>query len=177
MNIDQVIEAVLEKEGGYVNDPADRGGETNWGITIAVARANGWHAPMRELPRGVAKDIYRKRYVTDPGFDKVGQVDPAIGGELVDTGVNMGPRTAAIMLQRALNGLNRQERDYADIAVDGDCGPATIRSLNAYIQRRGNEGRKRLLKLLNALQGARYLELCEGRAANETFLFGWLERI
>jgi len=36
-NIDELIEDVIEREGGYVNHPADRGGATNWGITEAVA--------------------------------------------------------------------------------------------------------------------------------------------
>ena len=177
MDIDSVIDGVLRKEGGYVNDPADRGGETNWGITIAVARANGWQGPMRQLPRDMARKIYWQQYVRAPGFDLVGQLDAPIGAELVDTGVNMGPVTAARFLQRALNGLNRRGREYADIVVDGDIGPATIRALSEFFIRRGAERRHRLLKLLNALQGARYLDLAEARSANEDFLFGWLERI
>ena len=33
---DEIIEVVLEHEGGYVDDPDDRGGATNWGVTQAV---------------------------------------------------------------------------------------------------------------------------------------------
>ena len=44
-----IIDGVIAREGGYVNDPRDAGGETNWGITKAVARANGWAGPMRQL--------------------------------------------------------------------------------------------------------------------------------
>ena len=32
----EIIEVVLEHEGGYVDDPADRGGATNWGVTQKV---------------------------------------------------------------------------------------------------------------------------------------------
>lgn len=177
MTIDDVLENVLVKEGGYSNNPADTGGETMFGITKAVARQNGYTGAMRALPRSLALEIYRQQYVLRPRFDRVGALSGAIGAELVDTGVNMGPAVAATFLQRALNGLNRQGRDFADIAADGIVGPGTLAALKAFLGKRGKLGERRLLALLNSLQGARYLELCEGRAANETFLFGWLDRI
>ena len=49
-NIDELIDDVIEREGGYVNHPADRGGPTNWGITEAVARRQGYVGDMRALP-------------------------------------------------------------------------------------------------------------------------------
>lgn len=177
MTIDDIIEDVLKAEGRYVNNPNDRGGETNWGITKAVARANGYNGPMRDLPRSTAKQIYLTRYVIQPGYDKIAVLSPSIAAELVDTGVNMGPAVASRFLQRALNALNQRGADYADIAVDGVAGPGTRTALTAYLAKRGKEGERRLLALLNALQGARYVELCEGRQANETFMFGWLARV
>lgn len=177
MTIDDIIESVLRAEGRYVNNPDDRGGETNWGITKATARAHGYNGPMRDLPRATAKQIYLNTYVVKPGFDKIAVLSPSIAAELVDTGVNMGPTVAARFLQRALNVLNRRGTDYADIAVDGAAGPGTRSALTAYLAKRGKEGERRLLLLLNALQGARYVELCEGRQANETFMFGWLDRV
>jgi len=177
MTIADIINGVLAAEGGYVNDPADRGGETNFGITVATARANGYEGAMRDLPRDTAFDIYYRQYVKAPGFEAVSYVSMPIAGELVDTGVNMGPSVPSKWLQRCLNALNRQGSDYADIGVDGDIGEKTINALRIFISKRGAEGEARLLKLLNALQGARYLELAEGRAANEAFLYGWLARI
>lgn len=177
MTIADIINGVLTAEGGYVNDPADRGGETNYGITIATARSAGYLGTMRDLPRETAFDIYYRQYVKAPGFEAVSYVSMAIAAELVDTGVNMGPGVPSKWLQRCLNGLNRQGTDYADIGVDGDIGAKTVDALRSFISKRGTEGEARLLKLLNALQGARYLELAEGRAANEAFLYGWLARI
>ena len=46
--IDRLIEALIEREGGYVNHPADRGGPTRFGITEAVARAHGYRG--RDAP-------------------------------------------------------------------------------------------------------------------------------
>ncbi|MBP6111710.1 MAG: hypothetical protein KA482_04945, partial [Sphingobium sp.] len=101
-------------------------------------------------------------------------LSPAIAEELFDTGVNMGPGVAAEFLQRALNALNDQGRLYPDIAVDRDIGPATMRSLKAFLDRRGAEGVAVLAVALNCLQGERYIALAEKRQANEAFLFGWL---
>lgn len=174
MSIESIIEGVIGREGRYSNNAADRGGETMWGITSAVARANGYGGPMRDMPREVAKDIYHRRYVRGPGFAALMTLSEPIAEELVDTGVNMGPAVAALMLQKALNGLNDQGRLYSDIREDGDVGTATFNALAAYLRARGPEGEAVMLKALNCLQGARYIELARGRPKNEAFLYGWL---
>ncbi|GGE20499.1 hypothetical protein GCM10011529_28960 [Polymorphobacter glacialis] len=169
-----LLDALLEKEGGFVDHPDDRGGATHFGITIAVARAAGWAGTMRELPREFAVAIYRRRYWSGPGFDAVSVMAPKVAAELFDTGVNMGPGTATGFLQRSLNALNRQQRDWPDIVVDRGIGAATLAALRRLLAVRGGEGEAVLVKALDALQGARYIELAESRAANESFLFGWL---
>ncbi|HEV2567343.1 glycoside hydrolase family 108 protein [Sphingomonas sp.] len=174
MTIDTLIDELLDREGGYVNHPADRGGPTNFGITQAVARTNGWTGDMRRLPRATAATIYRRLYWHQPRYDAVAQHAPRIAAELFDTGVNMGPKVATAFLQRALNALNRGARDYADIAVDGLIGPATLAALTGFVRARGSAGETVLLKALEALQGERYLRLAETRPANEAFLYGWL---
>ncbi|API58490.1 hypothetical protein BSL82_03535 [Tardibacter chloracetimidivorans] len=73
--------------------------------------------------------------------------------------MNMGPKVASVFLQRSLNALNRQGRDYADLTVDGNVGPATCAALKAFITKRGDTGESVVLKALNCLQGARYIEL------------------
>lgn len=176
-NINGAIEEVLANEGGYVNDPRDAGGETNFGITIATARATGFTGKMRDLTRQQAFEIYRKRYVVAPGFDKIATLSMPIAYELVDTGVNMGPKVPSTFLQRALNVLNNGGKDYGDIFADGAIGPATIGALKAFLAKRGAEGERRLLALLNAFQGERYASLAEGRSPNEAFMYGWLARI
>ena len=174
MMIDELLADLLQREGGYVDHPDDRGGPTNFGITLAVARSAGWAGAMRDLPRDFALAIYRSRYWTGPGFDSVAAFAPGVAAELFDTGVNMGPGTAIAFLQRSLNALNRQGRDWPDMAVDRSIGPATLAALRRLLALRGSSGEAVLLRALNALQGARYIELAEGRAANESFLYGWL---
>lgn len=176
MSVDREIEALIDREGGYVDHPADRGGPTRFGITEQIARAYGYRGPMSDLPRGTAAAIYRERYWTGVRFDEVFLVFPRTAVEMFDTGVNMGQAVAARFLQRALNLLNRQSRDYPDIKVDGQVGRLTIASLSAFKKRRGAAGEEVLLKALECQQGARYMDLAEKDASQEAFLFGWLDK-
>ena len=173
MTIDDLIDAVIDREGDYSNHPADRGGPTRYGITQAVARADGYLGEMRTFPLARARDLYRRRYWQRPAFDRVAAHAPLAAAELFDTGVNMGPPTAAAFLQRALNALNRGASDYPDIAVDGGVGTKTLAALDRFLAvRRGGDAV--LVKAIEALQGERYLSLAEARPANEAFLYGWL---
>jgi lysozyme family protein len=173
--MDEMIEAVLDREGGYVNHPADKGGPTCFGITEAVARAHGYRGAMRQLPREDAMTIYRRLYWLRPCFDQVALRSTSIAAELFDTGVNIGPTVAATFLQRALTALNRNGADYADLVPDGRIGNKTVEALDAFLAIRGKaSGEVVLLRALEALQGERNLRLAERRPANEAFLYGWL---
>ena len=174
LDTDALIDAVIDREGGYVNHPADRGGPTRWGITEAVARAQGYAGAMRALPREDAVSIYRRLYWQRPAYDQVARRAPLIAAELFDTGVNMGIGTATGFLQRALNALNRAARDYPDITVDREIGPRTLSALDAFLRVRGAGGETVLLRAIEALQGERYIALAERRPSQEAFLYGWL---
>ncbi|HJO64202.1 MAG TPA: glycosyl hydrolase 108 family protein [Sphingomonas sanguinis] len=176
--IDQLIDEVIAREGGYSDHPADRGGPTRFGVTEQVARANGYGGDMKVFPRDRAVAIYRATYWTRPAFDQVASVSSLVAAELFDTGVNMGVTVAVGFLQRALNVLNRGAVDYPDLKVDGQIGPVTIYALRQFVAKRGAAGAIVLVKALDALQGERYIALAESRPANEAFLYGWLsERV
>lgn len=173
MNIENTITALLKTEGGYVNNPNDRGGETNWGITVAVARAFGYTGSMASMPQQVARDIYEQRYWRQPRFSDVAVVSTLIAEEMLDTGVNMGPAVAGRFLQRALNVLNQNGKTYPDIAVDGAVGNMTIAALKAFLASRAKSGETVLLRMLNAQQSVRYMEIAEARTSQEMFSYGW----
>lgn len=178
MTIDQIIDGILVREGGYSDQKADRGGPTNWGITEAVARANGYTGDMRAMPQAFAREVYKRRYWLEPGFGKVALINGPIAEELADTGVNMGPATAIRFLQRALNVLNLEHTVFPDLVVDGEIGPGTLNALSAYLRYRMRDGERVLLTALNCLQGNRYIELAEARPNQEGYVFGWLsERV
>jgi lysozyme family protein len=112
LNFETAFDRLIGHEGGYVNHPNDPGGETMWGVTIAVARASGYTGPMRDLPREAAKTIYRSQY-----WDKVkaGSMPFAVAFQVFDAAVNHGTSQAAKFLQRA-----------AGVVDDGIIGPKTL---------------------------------------------------
>jgi lysozyme family protein len=174
-DIQELVDALVEREGGYVNHPADRGGPTRFGITEAVARTHGYHGRMADLPRDEAAAIYRRLYWLRPRFDAVAERSGRVAAELFDTGANMGPAVAVTFLQRALTALNRNGKDYPDLVPDGRIGERTLAALDSFLAIRGAaSGEAVLLRALEALQGERYLRLAERRPANEAFLYGWL---
>lgn len=112
MDFDKAFDRLIGHEGGYSNHPADPGGETMWGVTARVARANGYTGPMKDMPRSTAKDIYRRLY-----WDavKADQLPEAVRFDVFDGAVNSGVSQSAMWLQRA-----------AGVADDGVIGPKTI---------------------------------------------------
>lgn len=168
MNVDDYINQVISLEGGYSDHPADRGGPTKFGITERTARAAGYTGDMRNLTRDAAVDIYKSQYWTRPGFGRVDAVSHNVAEELLDTGVNMGPTVAAKFLQRALNALTD-----ANLTIDGKIGPATLGALRGFVSTRKRDGEKVLVKMLNAQQSVRYMEIAEADASQKAFMFGW----
>ena len=113
MNFDQAFDRLISNEGGYVNDPRDPGGETQWGIS----KRSYPNINIRELTREGAKEIYKRDFWDRGSMD---QYDPAISFQVFDIAVNSGIETAVRLLQRA-----------ADVADDGHIGPVTVSAVKA----------------------------------------------
>lgn len=111
IDFDTAIERVLGHEGGYVDDAADPGGETNWGIS----RRSYPTLDIRNLTRDGAKAIYRRDF-WDPVASKVD--NSALVAQLFDAAVNHGMGNATRFLQRAL-----------DVADDGHFGRVSAAAL------------------------------------------------
>jgi lysozyme family protein len=174
MDLPKLIDAVISREGGYVNNPNDRGGATNFGITQAVARAQGYAGDMRDIPREEAISIYTRLYWLKPKLDMIAECAPTLGSKLFDIAVNMGPATAVGFLKRALNVMNRNGKDYADLSPAPVVDESMIAALKVFLDKRGSAGVSVLIKAVNALQGERYIALAEHRPADESFVFGWM---
>lgn len=177
--IDDLISDVIKVEGSkYTNDPKDSGGPTKYGITQAALSSYRGRAvsasEVAALTEQEARAVYRSRYVDQPGYGPILALSDAITAEVVDAGVNVGPARATTWLQQSLNVLNRNGRDFADIAEDGKCGPGTVAALKTYLGKRGKEGETVLLRALNSLQGAFYINLARTRPKDEEFVYGWL---
>jgi lysozyme family protein len=114
-SFDEAFTKLVGHEGGYANDPRDPGGETMWGVTAAVARANGYTGPMRLLSQEFAKGLYRAKYWDTINADAL---PDSVRFETFDMAVNSGPTQAIKLLQRA-----------ASVAEDGVLGPVTLAAL------------------------------------------------
>tara|TARA_B100000085_G_scaffold226004_1_gene211582 strand:- start:139 stop:612 length:474 start_codon:yes stop_codon:yes gene_type:complete len=149
---DEIIEQVLEHEGGYVNDPKDLGGETKYGITKRFYP----DVDIKNLTIEQATEIYKKDYWDK---NKVESLPQNLWHIYFDMCVNMGKRTAVKVLQRAANNKGR------DIEVDGGLGPMTIGAL------KGVE-----LDRVRAFRVKYYVDLITARPEQEKFYLGWFRR-
>ncbi len=171
----EIIGDIIKVEGGYVDDPSDSGGETNYGVTKAVAEKYGYTGKMIDLTYDLAFQIYSDRYWNVLKLDEICELSPIIARELADTGINMGVKRAGLFLQRCLNSLNNGGSYYSDIAVDGLIGNQTLVALTSFLDLRGAEGRGILFNMLNCLQGEFYISLAERREKDEKFIYGWFK--
>lgn len=112
MSFDTSFDRLISNEGGYVNNPADPGGETKFGI----CKRSYPQLDIANLTREQAKEIYLRDFWQRGSLD---QLDPAIAFQLFDIAVNCGIETSVRMLQRAVN-----------VADDGHIGPVTLERIN-----------------------------------------------
>lgn len=109
MNFDIAFERLIGHEGGYVNDPKDPGGETNWGIS----KRSYPTVDIKNLTRDDAKAIYLKDF-----WNPLGDADSAIKFQVFDFAVNGGLSAAIRKLQAAVG-----------VADDGHWGPISAAAL------------------------------------------------
>lgn len=111
MDFPEAFHLLIGHEGGYVNNPNDPGGETNYGIS----KRQYPHLDIKALTLNEARAIYHRDYWV-PCMAEVFP-DP-LRFQLFDTAVNSGPRQAVVLLQRALG-----------VDDDGVAGPVTMKAV------------------------------------------------
>lgn len=115
-HFDRAFLQLLQNEGGYSNVAGDKGGKTRFGVTEAVARADGYLGDMKDFSEQRAKAIYLKRYWL-PAFDSF-TYDAAF--QVFDGAVNSGLSQSVRWLQRTVG-----------VADDGVLGPVTERAVTS----------------------------------------------
>ncbi|MXV16820.1 glycoside hydrolase family 108 protein [Hufsiella ginkgonis] len=186
-DFNKAFQVTIGHEGGYANNPLDTGGETVFGITrrdhpnSSIWHAVDQHKKNHGMPAAVAKinadnfilegakAIYYSSYWQINRLNDIN--DQAIANELFDTGVNQGTGQAARYLQRALNVTNKNQRLYPDLVIDGKIGAYTINALNSH------PDKALLYKILNVMQGSRYIEIMEKAPSQEAFAVSWFSRV
>ena len=113
---DEIIEQVLEHEGGYVDDPTDSGGETKYGISKRAYPDEDIKALTVEKAKELYKRDYWDRFKVDNLPDRIRHI-------YFDMCVNMGGGRATKILQEACNSKNSNKID-----VDGGIGKNTIKA-------------------------------------------------
>jgi lysozyme family protein len=153
VEFDDIIEKVLEHEGGLVDDPKDAGGLTNMGISQRAYPDED----IRGLTVERAKELYRRDY-----WDRyrTGDLPDRLRHIYVDMCINMGGGRAIKILQEACNSKNANKID-----VDGGIGPATIKAASSVEPFR-----------LRAYRVMFYAELVMKKPEQERFWVGWFRR-
>lgn len=173
LTVVQIINGIIEREQGYVNNPNDLGGVTNWGITERVARAWGYKGDMKSLPHDTAFEIYFDQYYNTPQFNQVLLRSYRLGIAMTDAGVLCGTSTVSKWLQIILNVLNGQQKLYKDMIVDGSIGLTTLSALKAFLDTRGKDGEIVLVRAFYSMLGSHFIESSISRPQNEDFTYGW----
>jgi|SRR6056297_1420168 lysozyme family protein len=173
-----MAEAIVAREGGFVDHPDDPGGATNFGVTIHTLRRLGIDldgdgrsevADLRQLSRAQAVDIFIDHYFTRPGIARLPEV---LHASVFDMQVNAGGNAVRI-LQRLLREMGQE------IAVDGVIGPQTIAAAQAAV----NEAPDHIADAYGIARRNYYFRIAEARPALRKFARtraggkgGWIRR-
>lgn len=171
LTVDQMIEDVIKREGGYVDHPADRGGPTKYGITqktldgwlnsLDATIRKYWPVDVRHLKQKEAKTIYGALYYKDPGIN---QLPRRVQPLAFDAAVHHGPAQAVKMLQAAC-----AQAGYDPGPLDGIVGTRTIEAAHRY-------DRAMLDDYLS--MRADFMRAIVARDPSQAvFLAGWLNRL
>jgi lysozyme family protein len=176
----RVLAHLLKTEGGYNDIPADRGGATNFGISLRFAQAEARIDPVvrraldmdmdgdvdgadiRLLTPEAAAAVYRRCF-----WDRYrcAQLRPRMDGALFDQAVNGGSVAAVRMLQQAVNLV----RGHPDLVVDGRIGPRTIAAAN-------KTDPNAVVVQMRSVAAQRYRAIVRADPRQRIFLKGWLAR-
>lgn len=174
----EIASEIVAREGGFVDDPDDPGGATNFGVTIHTMRALGIDldrdgsvtvSDVRALSKAQAVEIFEKHYFEKP---LIALLPPALHATVFDMYVNAGSNAIRI-LQRLLREMGH------DIAVDGALGPQTIAATqSAHLQ-----APQHLVDAYGIARRNYYFRIADRRAASRKYARtrkggkgGWIKR-
>lgn len=174
-SVNDIIEEVIRREGGYVDDPQDGGGATKHGISLRYVRGIGLDnnndgvidkADIALVTKKQAAMLYKQDFYYKNGYDTINKDFRAI---MLDMAVMSGGARASTLLQETLNDLEC----VPELKEDGAVGPRTRAALEYCIKIYGVPG------VINALTIKRiefYRAICERRPSQLKFLAGWTNR-
>ena len=153
-NFNESINMIFEFEGGYVNDPNDRGGETKYGISKRAFP----NVDIKNLTLEKAKEIYRENYWKKILGDDI--KNQRIANEILDMVVNMGVKGGVKLVQQVVGSY-----------IDGIFGPHTLKAVNNF------ENEELFMCKLKIARIREYVDLCNKESMYREYLRGWLNRV
>lgn len=187
---DLICKTVLGIEGGHSFGAGDRGGETQYGVSLRFLKATGAidadhdgfgdldlnmdHVldgqDIRLITPAIAHDLFQKHFYVAPGFWRLPR---PIDAAMFDQAVNGGTTAAIKILQRALNAVFRTALGLEPLKIDGGLGPLTRKRAElAHISREDDS----LMVEIRAAAKARYLAIIAADPSQAKWKNGWLAR-
>lgn len=167
-SISEMIDHIIETEGGYINHTADKGGATKYGITLKTyAKWTGKPKTIEDimlLTKRTARSIYTLTYYNAP---KICKLHTYIQHQVLDCSVNHGPVRAVKLLQKTINKITDTK-----LVVDGKIGTMTIKACTSAILQHGVDLNNSLVKQRVKF----YKRIVHKNPTQRVFLKGWLAR-
>ena len=179
-HFDKAILITLKHEGGFVNDPVDPGGATNWGMSIRFLTNDAGDADgdgfldgdidkdgdidvddIKNMTVEEARKLYRIYFWDKYDYDNI--VDFVVAARVFDMTVNMGPKQTGKIVQRALNNCGQ------NVGVDGAIGKNTFAAINC-------TDPEMLMAEIRQEHAQFYINLIAAKPQFEKYRKGWLRR-
>jgi lysozyme family protein len=164
--LNKILDEIIDTEGGFVNNPIDRGGPTKYGITLRTLQSYKKGSTINDLKNidtYLAKDIYYGEYLVMP---RINELPEFIHHIMLDMSINHGARNAVKILQKSL-------RRYGYVTKpDGIIGSKTI---NLTIEACNNLKNNILVTLVYTRNNF-YKNIVINDRSQKIFLKGWLNR-
>lgn len=154
---EQAIEMVLKQEGGYVHDPDDAGGETNFGIS----KRSYPDVDIKALTREDAIALYRRDF-WNPMYASI--LAQPLATKILELTIHCGVEAGVRLVQQAMRALGDPV-----VNVDGRFGPQTLQAVRL-------EEPRALLAAMRVEQCRRYLKIVEATPDQQKFFLGWARR-
>ena len=156
-NFETAVNSLFQEEGGYVNDKADAGGETKYGIS----KRSYPNLDIKNLTISDAGNIYKRDFWLPNRYASIN--DQTVATKVLSMAVNMGSINANILLQRSCNECGEM------VVADGVIGPVTLAAINRL------DG-KILLEVYRQKCREYYYKIVMTHPKFEKFLKGWIKR-
>lgn len=178
-HFDKAILITLKHEGGFVNDPVDPGGATNWGMSIRFLKSAGDRDgdgyldgdidhdgdididDIRAMTKAQAVYLYRMHFWLKYSYDMI--MDFTVAARVFDMTVNMGAKQTGKIVQRALNECGHK------LKVDGAIGTKTFDAINC-------TNPEVLMAEIRLAHANFYLDLIKAKPQFKKYKKGWLRR-